>query len=412
MNILLGITGSVATVLVHKMIEELQKLGEVRVVMTETATRFLPEDFYVKYVFPYQEKIKEKSGVVFYSNYDEWTWDRKPDDPARLRNKYPETTTDKWYKDAPILHITLRNWADVFVIAPMSANTLAKVSNGLCDNLLTTIARAWDFRKPLIFAPAMNDAMFIHRITSEQIGTLVRWGAWEVRPQTKKLACGETGIGAMADIGNIAYTIRSSTRWKWPLMGPYLATGAGIPISEHPGAWGVHRKHDIHTGVDLYCAKGTPVFAAESGRIIKIIWFTGKNVLGKDDKPMDWWLDTQAVLVKGPSGVVVYGEITPMFQLKEGDFVGAGEQIGNVAQVLPNGKERPDIKGHSLSMLHIELYSSAYENLERFVWEGWELGTPCPEKLLNPTDKLIEAAPSTVGLMSAIGIIPSFEGIS
>ena len=52
----------------------------------------------------------------------------------------------------PVLHIELRRWADVFVVAPLSANTLAKMANGMCDNLLTCVVRAWDFSKPLLVA--------------------------------------------------------------------------------------------------------------------------------------------------------------------------------------------------------------------------------------------------------------------
>lgn len=50
----------------------------------------------------------------------------------------------------PVLHIELRRWADIFVIAPLSANTLAKMANGMCDNLLTCIVRAWDFKNKLL----------------------------------------------------------------------------------------------------------------------------------------------------------------------------------------------------------------------------------------------------------------------
>ena len=50
----------------------------------------------------------------------------------------------------PVVHIELRRWADAFVVAPLSANTLAKVAGGLCDNLLTCVVRAWDFAKPLL----------------------------------------------------------------------------------------------------------------------------------------------------------------------------------------------------------------------------------------------------------------------
>lgn len=69
-----------------------------------------------------------------------------------------------------VLHIELRRWADAFVIAPLSANTLAKLANGLCDNALTCTARAWDpSEAPLIAAPAMNTVMWEHPLTSQQI---------------------------------------------------------------------------------------------------------------------------------------------------------------------------------------------------------------------------------------------------
>ena len=80
----------------------------------------------------------------------------------------------------PVLHIDLRKWANAFLIAPLSANSLAKISNGLCDNLLTLVCRCWDMRKdeserlriPLIVCPAMNSLMWDHPITMKQIEVL------------------------------------------------------------------------------------------------------------------------------------------------------------------------------------------------------------------------------------------------
>lgn len=62
-----------------------------------------------------------------------------------------EAEWHEWSKVGdPVMHIELRRWADVLVIAPLSANSLAKLANGLCDNLVTCIARAWDFKRPLL----------------------------------------------------------------------------------------------------------------------------------------------------------------------------------------------------------------------------------------------------------------------
>jgi phosphopantothenoylcysteine decarboxylase len=99
----------------------------------------------------------------------------------------------------PVLHIDLVKWADIFIIAPLDANTLGKISSGLCDNLLTCVARAWDMEKPLIFCPAMNTKMFNHPITRKQIEELKDFGYYEISPISKTLMCGDTGLGAMAE---------------------------------------------------------------------------------------------------------------------------------------------------------------------------------------------------------------------
>jgi phosphopantothenoylcysteine decarboxylase len=109
----------------------------------------------------------------------------------------------------PILHIDLVKWADVFAIAPLDANTLGKISSGVCDNLLTCIARAWDVEKPLLFCPAMNTRMFLHPITSRQIEELKDFGYHQIDPISKTLMCGDTGIGAMAEVNEIANQIVS-----------------------------------------------------------------------------------------------------------------------------------------------------------------------------------------------------------
>jgi phosphopantothenoylcysteine synthetase/decarboxylase len=123
-----------------------------------------------------------------------------------------------------VLHIDLRNWADLLLIAPISAHTLAKLANGLCDDTLSCVVRAWDFGhgmrpgKPLLLAPAMNTAMWQHPLTQPQLRTIQ--GFWNttknprngiaiIEPQEKELACGEIGNGALASVGNICRAVKS-----------------------------------------------------------------------------------------------------------------------------------------------------------------------------------------------------------
>ncbi len=118
----------------------------------------------------------------------------------------------------PVLHIDLRKWAHVLVIAPLDANTLGKIANGLCDNLLTCILRAWDFEtpsKPVVVCPAMNTCMYKHPITSKQLEVVTKeLGFRLVEPVEKVLACGDKGVGAMAEpvhIANFVYDLVCSS---------------------------------------------------------------------------------------------------------------------------------------------------------------------------------------------------------
>lgn len=134
-----------------------------------------------------------------------------------------------WKRGDAILHIELRRWAHLLVIAPLSANTLAKITGGFSDNLLTSVVRAWDTmgvlgegvgdmgsgrKKRIVVAPAMNTAMWRHPLTKRQIRVLEEdWGVCDdngnlhdsegwfevLRPQEKELACGDVGDGAMRD---------------------------------------------------------------------------------------------------------------------------------------------------------------------------------------------------------------------
>lgn len=135
------------------------------------------------------------------------------------------------------------------------------------------------------------------------------------------------------------------------------------------GRFGARRKHDIHTGIDLYCDHDAPVFAIEAGIVIDSGPFTGSKV----DTP--WWNNTDFIAVAGALGVILYGEIES--DLLIGDLVSEGQQIALVKTVLKKNKGLP------MCMLHLELYSLDY-NGHTF----WYLDETQPKTLLDPSSLL------------------------
>lgn len=186
-NILLCATGSVATIKMIEMIDLLLSSDgnvNVRLAVTDRAKHFLPSAAELEQRFP---------TLSTYSDENEWdSWNSKGD---------------------PVLHIELRKWADMMVIAPLSANTLAKMAHGLCDNLVTCVVRAWDMDKPLIVAPAMNTMMFEHPFTAKHLKTLKEdLRAHIIDPVEKLLACGDVGVGAMEEPHNIVSQVLDIAR--------------------------------------------------------------------------------------------------------------------------------------------------------------------------------------------------------
>jgi phosphopantothenoylcysteine decarboxylase len=207
-QILLGVTGSVAAVRTPALFAALRALGHsVRVVATEPAFYFFdPSDL----------GPPDPSGGPLYRDADEWPGAR-------------------YQRDDPVLHIAFRNWADLLIIAPLDANTLGKFALGLSDNFLTCLFRAWDFAKPVVLAPAMNTLMWRSPVTLRHLRQLVAdhgdgqdGGSWTldeadaifahhaprlvlVPPQSKRLACGDIGLGAMAEVATLAEVVR---RWS------------------------------------------------------------------------------------------------------------------------------------------------------------------------------------------------------
>jgi phosphopantothenoylcysteine decarboxylase len=187
LKVLVGVTGSVATIKVAELVDKLCSLdfvAEVVVVPTRMSMHF----FKSEEVLLVNEKFVNKETVKIRTDEHEWSmWKGRGD---------------------PVLHIELGKWADVMLLAPLDANTLAKIAHGLCDNLLTCVLRAWEVKKnkPVIFCPAMNTKMWEHPLTERQIETLVGFGYQYVPPIEKTLMCGDVGLGAMASVDSIVAT--------------------------------------------------------------------------------------------------------------------------------------------------------------------------------------------------------------
>ncbi|KAM3686723.1 hypothetical protein ACJW31_10G024000 [Castanea mollissima] len=148
--------------------------GKVRAVATTASLHFI-------------ERASLPKDVLLYTEDDEWSsWKKIGDN---------------------VLHIELHRWADIMVIAPLSANTLGKIAGGLYDNLLTCIVRAWDYSRPLFVAPDMNTFMWNNPLT-EHLMLIDELGISFIPPVTKRLACRDYGNGAMAEPSVIYSTVR------------------------------------------------------------------------------------------------------------------------------------------------------------------------------------------------------------
>jgi phosphopantothenoylcysteine decarboxylase len=211
-NILLGVTGSVAAIRTPDIYQLLKRAGhQVKVVATTASLYFFDSA-------ALDGTGGKRNPNVVSLDEDEW--------PGRDKGK-------RWQRDDSVLHIELRRWADVLLIAPLDANTLAKLANGLGDNCLTCVWRAWDPARPVVLAPAMNTLMWEHRLTTQHLlaiaqtaglpphsalasagpESVVKWineTAARLRivpPESKRLACGDVGVGALAAPEEIVATV-------------------------------------------------------------------------------------------------------------------------------------------------------------------------------------------------------------
>jgi len=212
-NILLGVTGSVAAVRVPALYARLRERGHhVKIVATAASlyffdpTRIEPADL--------DRPVRNRDAVVL--DEDEW----------------PGRDEGGLYRPGdPVTHIELRRWAELFLLAPLDANTLAKLANGLADNCLTCVWRAWDVTRPVVLAPAMNTLMWEHPLSGRHLrrlaedagagaappgtdlDTLLGWINGHcprlrvVPPQSKRLACGDVGVGGLAEVADVVQAV-------------------------------------------------------------------------------------------------------------------------------------------------------------------------------------------------------------
>lgn len=176
-HVLIACSASVAAIKIPDIVSQLaHKNIQTTLVVTEASKHFIDI-----------EKIKMDFKIDVFTDQNEWdAWKNRGD---------------------PVLHIELSKKADLLLLAPLSANTMAKVSTGICDNLLTCIIRAWNVSKPILFCPSMNTQMWNHPVTADQIDKLVSWGYILIPPIVKTLMCGDHGIGAMAEVETIITNI-------------------------------------------------------------------------------------------------------------------------------------------------------------------------------------------------------------
>ncbi|GAB1522264.1 hypothetical protein RhiTH_005378 [Rhizoctonia solani] len=183
LHVLLIATGSVAAIKVPLMAQKLLTYDRVKVevVATEAAINFI-----------HMDEIQAAGSRVWTDSGDWTTWKKAGD---------------------PILHIELRRWADVVLVAPCSANTLAKIASGLCDNLATSILRALAPSTPTFIFPAMNTHMYEHPLTTRHLNIVSDViGYTVIGPIGKALACGDIGMGAMTEWSDIVQLVVS--RWS------------------------------------------------------------------------------------------------------------------------------------------------------------------------------------------------------
>jgi len=189
-NILIGITGGIAAYKICSLIRLYKKAGaNVRVIMTPSA-----ENFVTKLTL---QTLSNNEVYIDHFNIDQY----KPE------------------------HISLCDEADICIVAPATANTISKIANGICDNLLCSTLCA--FTKPILIAPAMNTGMWNNVFVQENISKLAKNGYHIINPENGYLACGTNGVGRMAEVEDIFEKTSEILAQKQILKGKRILITAG-----------------------------------------------------------------------------------------------------------------------------------------------------------------------------------------
>ncbi len=190
-NILIGVTASIAAYKSAFLVRLLVKAGaNVKVIMTKASTEFIT---------PLTLSTLSKNPVLI---------------------EFSNTKNGEWNS-----HVDLGLWADVFVIAPATANTIAKMANGICDNLL--LATYLSARCPVFLAPAMDLDMYKHKSTIENLKRLRSYGNKNIDPGTGELASGLHGEGRMAEPEEIILFLEKEFSKTAPYNGKKVLVTAG-----------------------------------------------------------------------------------------------------------------------------------------------------------------------------------------
>lgn len=190
-RITLGVTGSIACYKAADLASKLAQAGAlVDIILTESATHFV-------------------TPLTFQS----------------VTGRKAYTDSDLWGDQGHVQHIGLGHASDLIVVAPLTANTMAKLAHGIADNLLTVTALAASC--PLVIAPAMDGGMFDHPATQANLQTLIQRGAVVVGPEAGHLASGMIGLGRMSEPVTILGHIRHTLAQGGTLAGCKVVVTAG-----------------------------------------------------------------------------------------------------------------------------------------------------------------------------------------